>query len=839
MNSDTPKYYQPYNSDEDTNDDTNEDTNDDTDDGASSDSSGYNSEELYNLGGVIRREQDPRYAIIRSAGPNFTTSAEQLKYMEHAPGASYDISTNISSLQNLVYLNPPKTTQTSLISIKSLNRDISVYPSPFNYSLKTPRVYKNVTKVQLVQISFPNNTSGFVASPIFEIGLIQELINEGITSISCLSTCVTLTGCSPENQALGFIEKRVSDGQIVSFKTSIPSGLHSNEEVAQHLNNDSNNTPPLNYISFEEFKQEFQIHHDISILFNEPGDKFYSNINKKNYGTHSKLDIMHTYFPQLHIDSLPIITDTIAFNAYYLPVLKELFAVVDGHTFINPSPYSINQAKSLVIDKFLGLDSQIYYNLIQNNLPVLQSFRRKLTFEHNPINNYTWSYNSDKKQFSVTHNCLHPSLQRDISNKYNSLFNHEITVKGFTPKSFQTLKSTHANNKSVYNELFSNLSTFMSGYVLGGNYSYNGGLLHTTDSGSYHAVTDLHSDTTFTNNILFSQSSVYGRQFHSNFHGTLLNFNNFLDYHSTMSSYYNNIISASTLISSVYGTVNYYHHDYISNKYSNIFPYSLISTKTYNNCNGIPVNFFRNNYIYASGVPVDDPLIRGQVLLEAAPGTTLTETDPCVDECCRVLRNIVKRYYGCLPVNSIVADNPNSIGYLLGIPPVNFTNFTSLNTTFSLQSTQNTPFNFLLQLNSELSMNNMDISMKENIAISNETTGQADLMAAKILMQGIATGEVSETAIQNPIVYETPLGKLDRLTFKLYIDDEALTPAWLFFPFDLGINEWDATFQIDEEIALADRNTSWSGNVPSVSIPNNPSDFQYMALTSPNNPNNK
>jgi hypothetical protein len=112
-------------------------------------------------------------------------------------------------------------------------------------------------------------------------------------------------------------------------------------------------------------------------------------------------------------------------------------------------------------------------------------------------------------------------------------------------------------------------------------------------------------------------------------------------------------------------------------------------------------------------------------------------------------------------------------------------------------------------------------------------------VAAKILMQGIGTGEASETAIQNPILYETPLGKLDKLSFKIYLDDPAITPAWLFFPFDFGINEWDATFQIDEEVAFADRNTGWSGNIPTIPIPNDPNAFQYTALTTKNNPNNK
>jgi hypothetical protein len=827
MNSDTPKYYQPY------------DSGDDTDDGTNTDSEDYDSDDLPDFEDPrIRREEDPRYALIRTAGPNFNTSEQQLKYMEHAPGASYDTSTNITSLSSLVYLNPPKTTKTSLFSVKSINRDTKVYPSPFNFTLKTPRVYKNVTKVQLVQLSFPNNVAGYATNPLFEVQLINELVNEGI-NISCLSSCVTLAGCTNGGHALGFIENRVTDGRVVSFAATVPSGIHTKEDIARLLNNNLNNTPPLNCISFEEFKQEFQLHHDISILFNEPGDKFYSNVTKRGYGPHSKSDIMHTYFPQLHLDSFPVVTDTIAFNAYYLPVLKELFVMREGHLFIKTTPYSYDQAYDLVMNKFLGLDSNIYYNILQNNLPVLQSFRRKLTFEFNPINNYTWSYDSDNKQFSVSHNCLHPSLQRDISNKYNSLFTHELSLRNLTSKSFQTLRTNFANNKSIYSDLIENVSTKMSGYLLGGNYSYNGGINHNTDLGTYSAIS-LNDGNIYPGfSSMFQYSSIIGRQFHSNFHGTFLNFNNFLDYHSTMSSYYNNIMTASTTISSVYGNINYYHHTYVSTKYCNVLPYSLISTKTYNHCNGVPVNFFRDKNAYASGAPVTDPLILGQVLRDAAPGTTLTE-DPCTVECCRVLEILAKRYYGCLPVNSIVEDNPASIGYLLGVSPLNFSNFSSLTTTFSLFSSTNADnFNFLLQLNTELSMNNMDIAMNENYAISNETTGQVNLMAAKILMQGVGTGEVSETAIQNPIVYDPPLGKLDRLSFKLYIDDPALTPMWLFFPYDIGINEWDATFQIDEEVALAGRDNGWSGNIPSVPIPNNPSAFQYLALTSTNNPNNK
>jgi hypothetical protein len=135
-------------------------------------------------------------------------------------------------------------------------------------------------------------------------------------------------------------------------------------------------------------------------------------------------------------------------------------------------------------------------------------------------------------------------------------------------------------------------------------------------------------------------------------------------------------------------------------------------------------------------------------------------------------------------------------------------------------------------LNPDHSFNNLDISMSEDYTVSNETTGQVQLMCAKLLVQGVGSGEISESAIQNPIIFDNPLGKLDRFTFKMYIDDVAITPLWLYFPFDIGINEWNATFQIVEEVALADRTTGFSGNVPTIPIPSNPSSLPYFGLTS-------
>ena len=398
MSSITPHYYTPYESGEDTDDKTSGNSSDYSDSDNISDSEDPR----------IRREEDPRYALIRAAGPNFDTSAQQLKYMENGSGlgsALYDVSTNITSLSSFTYLNPRMASRTSLLTIKSLNRDIKAYPSPFNFQLKTPRIYKNISKFQLVQITFPNNTTTFIDSPFFTEQYVAALLSKGVTP-DCISTCLTTTECPASAHPTAIIEVgRLSDNRPFMLTFTVPSGVQTNEEIVNALNSKYSNAPPLNLISYADFKNEFQINHDISILFNEPGS------------SGSKQNVMNKYYSQQHIDSFPIITDKIAYNAYYYPILKELLNTKRAKPFLNCDPYPFEQAYNIVLGNFLGLNSDIYYNLCLNNQGTLDNYRKQITFEHNPINKYSWHYNSRIKQFNVVHNSLHPSIQNDINSK--------------------------------------------------------------------------------------------------------------------------------------------------------------------------------------------------------------------------------------------------------------------------------------------------------------------------------------------------------------------------------------------------------------------------------------
>jgi len=801
MSSITPHYYTPYESDEDTDDKTSGNSDSDT---------GSDSEDPR-----IRREEDPRYALIRAAGQNFDTSAQQLKYMENGSGlgsALYDVNTNITSLSSFTYLNPRMTSKTSLLTVKSLNRDVNVYPSPFNFQIKTPRIYKNVSKFQLVQITFPNNTTTFVESPYFIEQYVEALLSRGVAP-ECLSTCLATTECTKGSHPIAIIEVgRISDNRPFMLTFTVPSGVSTNEEIVNALNSKYANAPPLNLISYTDFKNEFQINHDISILFNEPGS------------SGSKQTVMNKYYSQQHIDSFPIITDKIAYNTYYYPILKELLLTKRAQPFLNCDPYSFEQVYTIVLGNFLGLNSDIYYNLCLNNQGALDNYRKQITFEHNPVNKYSWHYNSRIKQFNVVHNSLHPSIQNDINTKYQNLYTNELSIHNLNAKSFQTLKTDHANSMSVYTELLSNISTFMLGYGLGSDYTFTG-IIHSTNINTFEADI-LHEDSQFTS--VFNYSSIFGKRFHSNFNGHTLNFTSFLDYHSTMSSYYTNIIYNSSIISSINGRVNLNHHIYVSTKYSSIIPYNMINSKSYNNSQGVPISFVSNRLLYANGLTVTDPSLVAQTIEAAAPGISLITPSQCEVDCCKAIEQILIGYYSCLPVDTIVNNGVNSIPYRLGLGHTDFNKINIYSTFFNITSSATN--NILLQMNPEQSFNNLDISMNENYSISNETTGQVQLMCAKILLQGIGTGDISETAIQNPIVFDNPLGKLDRLIFKMYVDDPAITPMWLYFPFDIGINEWNATFQIVEEVALADKNDGFSGNIPTIPIPTDPSGVQYMAL---------
>ena len=810
--------YQPYDSNTDLDSDTDTDLDSDTD----------STEDAR-----IRREQDPRYAILVAPGPNLAARNNTINPI--VVGAPWDETTNIRSLVDHVYLDPPKTTKTSLVSIKSTDRDTNVFPTPFRFQLKLPRVYKDVTKFQLVQMSFPNGANNVVPTNLFTSSLVLKLLAQGVPS-SCLSTCVSVIDCSLASHSLGVVEqgRLTPAGEPLLGTIAIPHGNYSESQMASELTFQANSTPPLNLVSYEDFKDVFMTTRDISILFSEPGNSYYSAITNARYHAHTKDNIMNTYYNQQHIDMLPEITESVAYVAYYFPILKEMVASGRSQPFLRSDALSHADIVQAVMGPFQGFESAIYLTLCQQNQGALDSYRRHLTFEVRNINNYTWIYNSNERRYTTLHDTLHPSIQRDLSNQYQFILQQELSMSDLNPHSFRTLKTDLMGYQSILTHMERVVSSVLGNYSLASGYSYSGGSTHVT-AGSTFCAAGLAADSDFSD--MFCYTSTMGRIF-NNCAGVRMTFTSFMDYHSTMSSYYQIVQSTSQTISSIHGAVYRDYHSFVSSKYNGVLPSSMIANRTYLSNQGVPVAFVTNQTMYVPGqaVPVQtlqtlEPKATN-VMPQAGPVAPPTaDAIACISTCCAVLQNMVNSWYSCLPVNTVI----NSLTYRLGLLNMKPTQFSIFSTVAQITSTTN--MNFLMQINDEQGFNNMDLTMPENYNVSNEGTGQVKFVSGKILMADIGNTGVSQTVIQNPSIFENALGKLDRLDFKIYYDDYAMTPAWLYMPYFLSLNEWNATFQIDEQVGLASQDSGW-GKRPTVAVPANPDATPYLYYTHKDNPNN-
>jgi hypothetical protein len=328
-----------------------------------------------------------------------------------------------------------------------------------------------------------------------------------------------------------------------------------------------------------------------------------------------------------------------------------------------------------------------------------------------------------------------------------------------------------------------------------------------------------------------------------------MSFRNFLDYHSTLSTYYSIVHNTNETINCVNKSIAMNHHMYVSTKYTNVLPQKIIDTRAYTSNQSLPVSFVTAATAYVPGMSaIGAPSVSGPDIF-APEITTLNQTEltnltdltdatnqitnimaastpssVCSTLCCSYINKLLTKWYSELPVNSVIG----TLTYRLGLVNIQANQYNIVSTI--LQYNTSGALNFLMQINDEQGFNNMDIAMNENYSIGNDTTGQIKLIAAKILMANVGDSGISQTLIQNPSIFENTLGKLDRLNIKIYYDDPAITPAWLYLPFQYDVNEWNATFQIDEEVGFINQADNWP-LVPSIPLPKNANELPYIYLT--------
>jgi hypothetical protein len=148
-----------------------------------------------------------------------------------------------------------------------------------------------------------------------------------------------------------------------------------------------------------------------------------------------------------------------------------------------------------------------------------------------------------------------------------------------------------------------------------------------------------------------------------------------------------------------------------------------------------------------------------------------------------------------LPFSTIAQDSNRtieeySIGYNLG--------FTQADTPFNTIQRAGSFFKILddyiyMKMNEEYNMNRLDISRQENYAQTRDAQAESQLYNCKLILNNF--GSPATTLIQNPVMFNPPIGKLDKLTFTWY----DITGAII----DNSDCEWSGSIQIVETMDVA------------------------------------
>jgi len=827
-------YYRPFTTSnrDDTRPDDSEDS-DSSDDTDSSEESGFTDSTAQGL-------DDPRYAIIRAAGPSFTAN-QQLFYQAASSKNQivmgypyndddvYDPSTNF--LTNIPYLpfTPANTSITSsLFAFTSANRDITAYPSSMYFTIKTPRTYKNITQIQFTNISFPNFLNAIPdASALF-----VEIANYVSSKYNfTFSNCYACLGNSGGGRGLTSSLNGGSFSELGRTNPAAPTtplvhtfslkgGVYDPGAMANEMDKQLNATPPFNLISYAEHRQLFLANGNANHLFNDPGKWYYSPITGTYVRNASKSLVIKDYLPHTRISAVQP-TEREVFVAYFYPVLKAALLSTYDNKFLSFGDLSFETVQQRVLQAFEGIDSPLYYDVCYANLATLKSIRRVHTFEYYPINSYNYTYTSSDGQLAVAHTDLHPSLSREIQNYYETSKIQTGASLGYTGRDLTALQAKISTTGASVSTLTQQLQTALLevGVPL---YTYSQAQLATpstpiclqtkkalnpqqmtesddelialtlggTPSLSPPAAISRSFPAGFGWNTLqqlaldASNAAVAPRAFTVPYLAGLQALNQasgsgFSALYTSFLNLYSTNTGLATTATTIQSQGLALTSNYVNKKYGSVFPPTLLQNNAYLNGKGTGgVTFHSSKSIHYPSTP------------DTATNRALNSDS---SSCCAYISSAIQNFYGCLPSEYVI----NTPFYKLGYGTQDILSFYSTNT-YTSKIAQNDVY---IQLNEQYSLNSMDIAGNEHLNVSNESAGQHKRIFGKILTRGSTAGEYTQTIVQLPAKFPiSPLASLDHFTFNFLLD--TMVPLSRLYPFSSVGTEWSGILQIDEQVGV-------------------------------------
>lgn len=343
---------------------------------------------------------------------------------------------------------------TSILIINSRDRDRNVYPQPTFFTLRVPRIYKNITSFQILQLKLLS--SFFYFRPDKE--------NVAIQILEYGRTIQDERGNTVDNKITNYI--RTGSYDITSLLSELQTQL--------------NRTPLFfdfpNGIS--DFVPLFTSTGDLGLGFNQPGENYYDALRRKFVPNPTLAVIVSYYFPSQFAGLSSYNLQQVKY-AYYFPVLYECYLDPEyGPNSLNLTLTTSSLLPGETIDQRIlytsqGLNDPVIAELINNNLVniyrqtntnVLDYYRIRHTFRYSLVNQYLCSYETFNNRINISSSNLNTSLVNLINLQAAKFLAAELQRLGLTQAQYNALTTAVSINTAVFTNLYNFLQTNFATY---------------------------------------------------------------------------------------------------------------------------------------------------------------------------------------------------------------------------------------------------------------------------------------------------------------------------------------------------------------------------------------
>ena len=309
---------------------------------------------------------------------------------------------------------------TSLFMLNSRDRDTKVYPLPTFFTLRLPRVYKNVKMITLSQINLLNSFFNFTAA---QKNTSMYVYEEG---------------------------RVLADGSSNIVKVQIRDGTYNTTDLVTELTNAMNATPIFANIGFTAFLSQFQLNGNFSILFNTPGPVVYNSLTNTYEYNLSINDIVARYFQTSQTSGIKNFTYNEAIVAYYYPIMKEMIIAANVSVPFSTTglevPIGFTSWYDYIVYGFQGVNDPniLAIATIPANQELFTNYHYQNTFNTSLVNQYSCTYNSQQGRLVISAPSLNQSIAADLNTEYSNILN-SLILANTTYTSIDQFNSVYAS----------------------------------------------------------------------------------------------------------------------------------------------------------------------------------------------------------------------------------------------------------------------------------------------------------------------------------------------------------------------------------------------------------